>query len=65
MIDRADHVHTCPDCGGLLHAIDTERLTTAEVDSDDESGHGTRVRQCLLCGYEERAVVPEPEPEPR
>jgi hypothetical protein len=45
-------VPTCPDCGGLLHAMRAERLTSAEVASDD----GTDVMvlcQCLLCGYEE------------
>lgn len=45
-------VPTCPDCGGLLHAMRAEPLTSAEVDSGPGS-EALVLCQCLLCGYEE------------
>jgi hypothetical protein len=66
MIDRAEAVHTCPDCGGILLAPGVERLTTAEVAAaDDDDGAVARTRQCLLCGYEERVPEAEPVANPR
>ena len=54
-------VATCPDCGGIMHPVALERLTSAEVALDDTAA--TLHLQCLLCGYEEdraddEAVMP-------
>jgi RNase P subunit RPR2 len=46
-------IPTCPDCGGLLHTMRTERLTSAEVASEQFGQETTVIRQCLLCGYTE------------
>ena len=61
MIDRHTRpLPTCPDCGGILHVIRTERLTSVR------SGRGrlASVRgvlcQCLLCGYTEARPVEHP-----
>ena len=64
MDDDRPRLPTCPDCGGLLHPIRTERITSAEVASDDEE---TQVvvcqclmtepgRDCPLCGERMRLV---------
>jgi hypothetical protein len=45
-------IPTCPDCGGLLHAVRAEPLTSAEVAREEGSDAMVRC-QCLLCGYEE------------
>ncbi len=51
-------IPTCPDCGGLLHAVRAEPLTSAEVASE-EASDPTILCQCLLCGYEERRPIEE------
>lgn len=48
----AARVRTCPDCGGILQALEPERLTSAEVAADDRS-HRDPIAQCLICGYED------------
>lgn len=54
-------VATCPDCGGIMHPVALERLTSVEVALHDTAA--TPQRQCLLCGYEDdpaddEAVLP-------
>lgn len=56
-------VATCPDCGGILHTVALERLTSAEVAMGEAARTPTLHLQCLLCGYEEdrsddEAVLP-------
>ena len=52
MDDDRPRLPTCPDCGGLLHPIRAERITSAEVAGDDEDTQ-VLVCQCLICGYTE------------
>lgn len=57
MVERpAPVIPTCPDCGGLLHAMRAEPLTSAEV-AGETASDPTVVCQCLLCGYEERRPI--------
>ena len=49
----------CPDCGGILHPIRTERLTSAEVAGADEYAQIV-VSQCLICGYTEARPAERP-----
>ena len=52
---------TCPDCGGILHAMRFERLTSTEVaDADAGDAPTVLVCQCLLCGYTEARPVEHP-----
>jgi hypothetical protein len=51
---------TCPDCGGILHAIRTERLTSSEVAEDAGEVSEVLICQCLLCGYTEARRVEYP-----
>jgi hypothetical protein len=51
---------TCPDCGGILHAIRTERLTSSEVAEDAGEASVVLLCQCLLCGYTEARPVEYP-----
>jgi hypothetical protein len=55
---------TCPDCGGILHAMRSERLTSSEV-ADAEAGEAPAmlICQCLLCGYTEARPVDHPSDE--
>lgn len=53
----ASLVAACPDCGGILHTIRAERLTSAEVASADPRAESVHGLQCLLCGYEEERQV--------
>jgi hypothetical protein len=48
---------TCPDCGGILHPMRIERLTSVEVASADTEDDAAIVRQCLICGYTEQRPV--------
>jgi len=52
----------CPDCGGLLHPIRAERLTSAEVASDEEDSQ-VLICQCLICGYTEARPIERPSDE--
>lgn len=54
---------TCPDCGGILHAIRTERLTSSEVAEDAGEPAEVLLCQCLLCGYTEARPVEYPNDE--
>lgn len=58
-MDDTPRLPTCPDCGGLLHPIRTERLTSAEVASGDEEPQ-VLICQCLICGYTEARPVEHP-----
>ena len=52
---------TCPDCGGILHAVRSERLTSSEVaDADAGEAPAVLICQCLLCGYTEARPVEYP-----
>jgi RNase P subunit RPR2 len=62
MDDDRPRLPTCPDCGGLLHPIRTERITSAEVASDDEEAQ-VIVCQCLICGYTEARPFERPSDE--
>jgi RNase P subunit RPR2 len=62
MDDDRPRLPTCPDCGGLLHPIRTERITSAEVAGDDEDTQ-VLVCQCLICGYTEARPVERPSDE--
>jgi RNase P subunit RPR2 len=59
MVEPPPRLPMCPDCGGILQPIRTERVTSAEVASADED---TRVvvSQCLICGYTEARPVERP-----
>jgi hypothetical protein len=46
-------VATCPDCGGILHPVRMEQLTSVEVASADDRHDAELHLQCLLCGYAE------------
>ena len=46
---------TCPDCGGILHPMRIERLTSVEVASAEADEDA--VRQCLICGYTEQRTI--------
>ncbi len=50
---------TCPDCGGILHPMRDERLTSVEVAGADDEG-AVLVSQCLLCGYKEARPLEQP-----
>jgi len=49
----------CPDCGGILHPIRTERLTSTEVAGADDDAQVV-VCQCLICGYTEARPLERP-----
>lgn len=51
----------CPDCGGILHPMRPEHLTSAEVAASGEPRDSEApISQCLLCGYvERRADTPD------
>jgi hypothetical protein len=51
---------TCPDCGGILHPIRFERLTSVEVADADALDDAVLVYQCLICGFSERRA-PHPD----
>ena len=51
---------TCPDCGGILHAMRMERLTSSEVAEDAGDAGEMLLCQCLLCGYTEARRVDYP-----
>ena len=56
MTQRCTPLRMCPDCGGILQPVEPERLTSAEVASNDGSGdHEGGACQCLICGYQEPA----------
>lgn len=62
MDDVTPRLPKCPDCGGLLHPIRAERLTSAEVARDDEDSQ-VLICQCLICGYTEARPVERPSDE--
>lgn len=60
MDDATPRLPTCPDCGGILHPIRAERLTSAEVASADEDLQVLVLCQCLICGYTEARPLERP-----
>lgn len=50
---------TCPDCGGILHPMRAQRLTSVEVASADDEA-AVLISQCLLCGYTEARPFERP-----
>jgi hypothetical protein len=62
MDDATPRLPKCPDCGGLLHPIRAERLTSAEVAGDDDDPQ-VLICQCLICGYAEARPFERPNDE--